>query len=234
MKIHMTRLRWFIAGLILASPLLAYAAWTNLTPMACLMQAASPTYVEGTANPCTGDLAGNIRVLMGAPSGVSGTATADPPTLTEGSTGYFSWDLAGNLRMTLGTLLSGEDQDNNLLMTGAGVTRITTFSSVTAAATSSSITTVPSGPKKFVAAIAAGASESTAFSLTVFGNWTNSTTGAFEVCRIWINAVTTTAIQQDRCTTVDSPYTYFFYTTDAGATGYTSTSGKAITVYAMY
>ena len=65
MKIHMTRLRWFIAGLILASPLLAYAAWTNLTPMACLMQAAAPTYVEGTVNPCTGDLAGNARFTLG-------------------------------------------------------------------------------------------------------------------------------------------------------------------------
>jgi hypothetical protein len=65
------------------------------------------------------DLNGNLRI-----SG-SGTATAAAPTYTEGAPGAFSFDLSGNLRMTLGTLISGEDQTNNLLMTSGGVVRQT-------------------------------------------------------------------------------------------------------------
>lgn len=42
-------------------------------------------------------------------------ATAATPSLTEGSANSFSSDLAGNLRTSLGTLISGEDQTNNVL-----------------------------------------------------------------------------------------------------------------------
>ena len=85
----MTRLRWFIAGLILASPMLAYAAWTNLTPMACLMQAAVPTYTEGTANPCTGDLSGRMRTLSDLNSTIAGEAVADDVLKVE-ERGYYT------------------------------------------------------------------------------------------------------------------------------------------------
>jgi hypothetical protein len=43
------------------------------------------------------------------------SATAAAPSLTEGTANSFSSDLAGNVRTTLGTLLSGEDQTNNVL-----------------------------------------------------------------------------------------------------------------------
>ena len=133
------------------------------------------------------------------------------------------------LSVSLATLISGEDQTNNLLMTSGGVTRLTTFSSVDSA-TSSSVTTVPTGPKTFVGVIAAGASESTAFALTVYGNWTNSTTAAIPVCTISIPAVTTTAILQEACPSTNANYMYWFYT----VTVYTSASGKDVTVYAQY
>jgi hypothetical protein len=59
---------------------------------------------------------GTTTRLGGAGSNLrSGTATAGAPTLVEGSAGSFSFDLAGNARVTLGTLLSGEDQTNNVL-----------------------------------------------------------------------------------------------------------------------
>ncbi len=43
------------------------------------------------------------------------TANASAPTFSEGSTNALSSDLSGNLRVTLGTLISGEDQANNVV-----------------------------------------------------------------------------------------------------------------------
>src|SRR5262245_21225241 len=73
------------------------------------------------------------------------------PTFTTGTAMMAdSCDTAGNKRVTQGTLTSGEDQTNNLLMTSGGVVRTTTFSSVTSA-TTSAVTTVPIGAKSFYA-----------------------------------------------------------------------------------
>ena len=222
--------RWLFSGVVLA--LVAWV-WTPQAQANCEVSTTAQTFNNGSmmgAMNC--DTAGNQRVIIGAPGGVSGTATASAPTLSEGSTGYFSWDLSGNLRTTLGTLLSGEDQTNNLMMTGAGVTRITTMGPVAAPATTSSVTTVPSGPKTFMAYMG-GASESKAASLTIYGNWQNSTTGGVAVCTISIAAVTQTHIE-DVCPTTSVAYTYYYYTTEAGAIGYTSASAASLYVYAMY
>lgn len=42
-------------------------------------------------------------------------STAAAPSLTEGTANSFSGDLLGNTRVTIGTLLSGEDQTNNVI-----------------------------------------------------------------------------------------------------------------------
>jgi len=61
----MIRTRWFVLGFILATATVAFAAWTNLTPMACVSSASTPSYTEGTANPCTMTLGGLIQVSLG-------------------------------------------------------------------------------------------------------------------------------------------------------------------------
>ena len=140
------------------------------------------------------------------------------------------WDSVNTaLRVTLATLISGEDQTNNLLMTSGGVTRLTTFSSVTSA-TSSSVTTVPTGPKTFMAQIINATSETKAFAVTIYGNWTNSTTGAIAVCTISVPSTGTVLQLQDTCPPTTANFVYWFYT----ATVYTSASSAPLTVYAQY
>lgn len=138
-------------------------------------------------------------------------------------------DASGNMMVSLGTLISGEDQTNNLLMTSGGAVRTTTFSSVTSA-TTSSVTTVPSGYKTFTAQIINATSETKAATLTIYGNLISSTTGGIAVCTITLPSTATTLQLQDSCppTTVNFPY--YFYT----ATVYTSASSAPLTVYASY
>lgn len=59
--------------------------------------AAAPTYVEGSDNPLSLDLGGNIRTLATAQTAAKATAAA--PTYVEGSTSPLSQDLSGNLRV---------------------------------------------------------------------------------------------------------------------------------------
>lgn len=141
------------------------------------------------------------------------------------------WDTVNHaLKVTLATLISGEDQLNNLLMIGTGVTRQTTLGPVTAAATDSAITTVPNGRKTFQAYIG-GASETKAFDISIYGNWQNSTTGKRFVCRIWQpSTASVTHLEGDCTTSVDYPY--WMFSTDSGGAGYTSASGANLYVYA--
>lgn len=75
--------------------------------------------------------------------------TATPTFADLTAMGLLSCDTSGNLRVTIGTLLSGEDQTNNLLMTSGGAVRGTEGNLINSAvgdATSAAFT-LPTGPK---------------------------------------------------------------------------------------
>lgn len=138
-------------------------------------------------------------------------------------------DTGGNKKETLGTLLSGEDQTNNLLMTSGGVVRTTTFSSVTSVTSSAVTNAVPTGKKTFFAQMVNTTSETKALTLTIFGSPFNSTTYGKPVCFIEIPSTATTLELSDFCKS-DSNHAYWFYTVST----YTSASAAPVTVYAQY
>lgn len=131
------------------------------------------------------------KVVMDAPAGVTGTATEAAPTLAEASTGYFSWDLNGNLRISQGTLTSGEDQTNNLLMTSGGAVRQTIVASGITTNTTSAANTIFTGPKSLYGQVdGTGALTAT---LEIWGgpDSTASTTNKKLVCTLTLSGTTT-------------------------------------------
>ena len=166
----------------------------NLTPLGALL--------------C--DSTGSLWVTAG------GLATAASPTLTEGSRGTLSSDLSGNLRVTLGTLFSGEDQANNLLMTSGGAVRslqIVGTGGIPSTATNatSAIFTLPTGQKTFHGVITCtGTCIQTQI---VYGTSLNSAVVAtsIAVCTINLNLATT---DSDTCT-VSTDWLYHFVVTSA-------------------
>ncbi len=228
----MKRYSLYLCGLL--------ALWACYSPpdaqALCSVSSATPTFVDGStmqAESC--DTSGNMRVTIGgSAAGGLGTANAAAPTLVEAAAASFSFDLSGNVRMTMGTLLSGEDQTNNLIMTSGGAVRTTTFSSVTAAATNSTVTTVPVGSKTFFVQIINATSETKAATVSIYGNVISSTTGGILLCTVTLPSTATTLQLQDACPVVTANFPYYYYATAAGAAGYTSASSAPVTVYASY
>ena len=62
-------------------------------------------------------------------------------------------DLAGNVRVTLGTLLSCEDQTNNLCMVSGGVVRSKSMATAVTTDTTSSAVALPVGSKTIYGAL---------------------------------------------------------------------------------
>lgn len=209
---------------------LSWGAWHPAASQAsCEVHTTTPTYSDLTflgVDLC--DSSGNKMVSMGTAGGL-GTATAAAPTRVEGAGTSFSFDLSGNARVTLGTLISGEDQTNNLMMVSGGVVRQTSMGAVTSA-TSSAVGLVPTGVHNFMAQMTNGSSETKAFTLTIYGNWTSSTTGGIPICTIYFPSTATITHAEDTCHNINEPYSYYYYT----AAVYTSASSAPLTVYAMY
>jgi hypothetical protein len=111
----------------------------------------TPTFNENENRQLSMDKSGNTRVIIsGGGANATATATAAAPTYVEGSTtSPLSLDLSGNLRTTLGTLLSGEDQTNNLIQTSGGAVRQTVLVSAVTTNTTSAAQIVPVGVKGF-------------------------------------------------------------------------------------
>ena len=134
-------------------------------------------------------------------------------------------DTSGNKPVSLGTLLSGEDQTNNLLMTSGGVVRQTTVT-MGAAATANGTTAafaVPTGIKTFVGqVVGTGAVLQTQ---TIYGDVDNDAANGIAVC-VLVNSGTTR--DQSFCRT-DAPFLYYYVVT-------TATSGTSATgaVYVAY
>lgn len=151
-------------------------------------------------------------------------ATAAAPTLTEGSANSFSSDLAGNTRTTLGTLLSGEDQTNNLMQTSGGVVRQTTVTSSVTTNTTSTAVAVPVGSKTFYGQIVGtGAVTQTQ---AIYGDIDNDAANGILLCTLTLSGTTRT---QDACPVVTANFSYYYVIT-------TNTTGTSATgaVYAMY
>jgi len=143
------------------------------------------------------------------------------------------YDTSGNLKITPGTLYGGEhvdpSEDLGYMRTVPGVTRTTTFSSVTSA-TNSLVTTVPTGAKTFTAQIINATSETKAATVLIYGNLESSTTGGILICTITLPSTATTLQLQDSCPVTTINYPYYFYTLSV----YTSASSAPFTLYASY
>jgi hypothetical protein len=199
----------------------------------CEVKSPQGTYANGAfigGDFC--DTNGNKYVTLGGvgTAGGLGTATAAAPTLAEGSGANFSFDLANNARFTLGTLLSGEDQTNNLMMVSGGATRITQLVGTggvpsTASDATTTATILPVGKKTFHSVVTC--TGTCVQTQKIYGAFESSATVAKStlVCTLTNNASTTAT---DWCAT-DLAYSYWFVVTSA-TSGTTPLAG----LFAMY
>lgn len=158
-------------------------------------------------------------------------ATVANPTYIEGTLNALSCTLSGLLRVAVNefnVLISGEDQPNNLLMTSGGLMRITSFGAVTSA-TSSAVTTIFTGPVRFMGQITNATSETKAVTVGIYGNWTSSTTGGILICTITLPSTATVTHLEDTCPITAPEFSFYFYTVSV----YTSASAAPFTLYAM-
>lgn len=135
------------------------------------------------------------------------------------------YDTGGNLKITSGTLYSGEDQTNNLLMTSGGAVRLTTVT-MGAAATANGTTAafaVPVGVKTFYGQVSG--TGSVLQTQTIYGDVDNDAANGVPVC-VLVNSGTTR--DQSSCR-VDAPFLYYYVVTTA-----TSGTGATGVVYAAY
>jgi len=219
----MKKLSFYLLGLL--------ALWACYIPpavqAACEVQSATLTYANGAfigGDLC--DTAGNKKVTLGgAASGGLGTANAAAPTLAEGAGAAFSFDLSGNARMTLGTLLSGEDQTNNLLMTSGGAVRQTIVASVITTNTTSAAGIVPVGSKTFYGQVVCSSGACTQ-TQAIYGDIDSDAANGILLCTLTLSGTTRT---QDACPVVTANFSYYYVVTTA-TTG-TSATGA---IYAMY
>ena len=171
---------------------------------------------NGTVTPLGGDGDSAKVTITGSSGPTSGgcTATAAAPSYSEGDDEATSCDLAGNTRVTLGTLISGEDQTNNLLMTGSGVPRITQLVGTggvpsTASDATTTAQVLPAGLKVFHGIVTC--TGTCVQTQKIYGAFENSATVAKSVlvCTLENNASTTAT---SFCKT-DAPFLYWFVVT---------------------
>jgi hypothetical protein len=192
--------------------LLGLLAWwlPDQAQAQCRAYASPQTYANGDSmGHLDCDLSGNLRVTGG------GTATAAAPTYTEGAQGAFSFDLSGNLRVTLGTLLSGEDPANYLLMTSGGVVRQTQIlgtggvpSTATDATTTPQI--LPTGRKTFTGRITC--TGTCVQTQKIYGTWRSTADNTLDdlICTIVLNKATA---DQASCPPTETNFSYWYVTT---------------------
>ena len=210
--------------------------WVALMPAPsvqaeCRVLSSTPTYEAGKLKDLTCGTDGALSVsIIGGGISTLGTATAAAPTLVEASSATFSFDLAGNARVTLGTLLSGEDQTNNLMMVSGGNTRITQLVGTggvpsTASDATTTATILPVGKKTFHSVVTC--TGTCVQTQKIYGAFESSATVAKStlVCTLTNNASTTAT---DWCAT-DLAYSYWFVVTSA-TSGTTPLAG----LFAMY
>lgn len=150
------------------------------------------------------------------------TATAAAPTYTEGETEDNSCDLSGNARFTLGTLLSGEDQPNNLLMTSGGKVRVLVVATgmiVGGDATMTTAVELPVGTKTFEGSVA-GTGAVTQVQV-IYGGFVSpiTATNGTPICTLTLSGTTA---KYDWCPVVTASFPYYGVLT-SGTTGTSAT-----------
>jgi hypothetical protein len=140
-------------------------------------------------------------------------------------------DLTGSRTATLTTLLAGEDQTNNLLMTSGGVvrqTQILGIGGVPSTATDSTTTPqlVPTGNKTFLGRITC--TGTCVQTQKIYGSWRSTANAAQDdlVCTITLNASTS---DQASCANITLNYSYWYVVT-SGTSGTTPLAG----IFAQY
>ena len=161
-------------------------------------------------------------------SGCSGcTVTVKAVTSTEGSIAAgLNFDASGNIEVTLSTLLSGEDQTNNLLMTSGGVVRSTTMASAVTTNTTSTAVALPVGSKSIYGSVTGtGAITQTQ---AIYGGITSGVTSTTGILLCTLTLSGTTAVY-DACPVMTANFLYYIVVTTA-----TTGTGASGTVTAMY
>lgn len=125
--------------------------------------------------------------------------------------------------VSLSTLISCEDQTNNLCMVSGGAVRQTTMASAVTTNTTSTAVAVPTGMKTFYGQVVGIGSVTQ--TQAIYGDIDNDAANGILLCTLTLSGTTRT---QDVCVS-EAPYTYYYVTTTA-TTG-TSATGA---VYAMY
>ncbi len=204
--------------ILLIGAILIGGGWVASPPVqaGCLVD--SGTYTTGTVlrEPLC-DTSGNLKTTLGgSSSGGLGTANAAAPTLVEAASATFSFDLSGNVRMTMGTLLSCEDQANNLCMVSGGAVRLTQLvgtGGVPSTATDATGTAnlLPTGVKNFHGIVTC--TGTCVQTQKIYASYESSATVAKSilVCTLTISGTTTAT---DYCKT-DFPASYWFVVTSA-------------------
>lgn len=140
--------------------------------------------------------------------------------------GLLLCDTSGNLKITLGTLLSGEDQTNNLIQTSGGAVRSTTMASAVTTDTTSAAVALPVGSKTIYGALTGtGAITQTQ---KIYGGITSGVTSTTGILLCTLTLSGTTAVY-DACPVMTANFLYYIVVTSS--TSGTSASG---TVTAMY
>ena len=172
-----------------------------------------------------------LALLVGLYAADVGAAMCDvrtaAPTFADlTAMGLLSYDTSGNLRVTIGTLLSGEDQTNNLLMTSGGAVRGTTMASAVTTDTTSAAVALPTGSKTIYGAVTGtGAITQTQ---KIYGGITSGVTSTTGILLCTLTLSGTTAAY-DACPVMTANFLYYIVVTSS--TSGTSASG---TVTAMY
>lgn len=212
-------------GLLIVFALLSTVVMTAEVQAECKVATTAPTYENGKIVQQTCNAAGNTGLSS------LGTATAAAPTLTEGAAAGFSFDLANNARFTLGTLISGEDQANSLLMTSGGVVRQTQILGTggvpsTATDTTTTPQIIPTGRKTFTGRVTC--TGTCVQTQKIYGTWRSTADATKDdlVCTITLNASTS---DQASCTPTETNFSYWYVVTTA-TSGTTPLAG----IFAQY
>lgn len=167
-----------------------------------------------------------FRARISAYTSGSVTVTAQRTTAYAAAGSGFLFDSSGNLIVSLGTLLSGEDQTNNLIKTSGGAVRGTTMASAVTTDTTSTAVALPTGSKTIYGSVTGTGSITQ--TQKIYGGITSGVTSTTGILLCTLTLSGTTAVY-DACPVMTANFLYYIVVTSA-TTG-TSASG---TVTAMY
>jgi hypothetical protein len=135
-------------------------------------------------------------------------------------------DANGAQKVSLTTLLSGEDQTNNLLMTSGGAVRSTTMASAVTTNTTSAAVALPVGSKSIYGSVTGtGAITQTQ---AIYGGITSGVTSTTGILLCTLTLSGTTAVY-DACPVMTANFLYYIVVTTV-----TTGTGASGTVTAMY